>query len=60
MEGSVRWGQDRADGLADAVGRWQASGASHVTINTMGARLGGADGHIAALTAAASALGLPG
>ena len=60
MEGSVRWGEDRADGLAGDVGRWQAAGASHVTVNTMGARLGGADGHIAALTAAASTLGLPG
>ncbi len=60
MEGSVRWGEDRADGLADDAGRWQAAGASHVTVNTMGARLGGADGHIAALTVAASALGLPG
>jgi probable F420-dependent oxidoreductase len=60
MEGSVRWGQDRADGVAADVGRWQAAGASHVSVNTMGAGLGGADGHIAALTAAASALGLPG
>jgi probable F420-dependent oxidoreductase len=60
MEGSVRWGQDRVDGLAADFGRWQAAGASHVSVNTMGAGLGGADGHIAALTAAASALGLPG
>ena len=59
MEGSVRSGRDRADGLAAAVGRWQAAGATHVTVNTMGAGLGGADGHIAALTAAAAALGLP-
>jgi len=58
MEGSVRWGQDHADGLAADIGGWQAAGASHVTINTMGARLGGADARIAALTAAADALGL--
>src|SRR6185437_9033178 len=58
MEGMVRWGEYRADGLADDVGRWQAAGASHVSINTMGAGLGGVDGHIEALTAAASALDL--
>lgn len=60
MEGIVRWGEGGADGLAGNVGRWQAAGASHVSVNTMGAGLGGADGHIAALTAAAGALGLPG
>jgi len=60
MEGMVRWGEDRADGLADDIGRWHAAGASHVSISTMGAGLGGVDGHIEALTAAASALGLTG
>ncbi len=59
MEGRVSWGENRADGLAEEAGRWRAAGATHVTVNTMGARLGGADGHIAALTATASALGLP-
>jgi probable F420-dependent oxidoreductase len=60
MEGMVRWGENRADGLADDVGRWRAAGASHVSVNTMGAGLGGVDGHIKALTAAAAALGLTG
>lgn len=58
MEGMVRWGKDRADGLADEAGRWRAARASHVSVNTMGAGLGGVDGHIDALTAAAAALGL--
>ena len=58
MEAMVRWGEDRADGLADDIGRWRAAGASHVSVNTMGARLSGVDGHIEALTAAAAALGL--
>jgi probable F420-dependent oxidoreductase len=58
MEGRVSWGEGGADGLADHVRRWQAAGASHVSVNTMGAGLGGVDGHIATLTAAAAALGL--
>jgi probable F420-dependent oxidoreductase len=58
MEGVASWGANRADGLADDVGRWHAAGASHVSIATMGAGLGGVNGHIDALTAAASALGL--
>ncbi len=60
MEGRVSWGADRADGIGEDVGRWQGAGASHVSINTMGARLGGVDGHIEALTAAAAVLGLTG
>jgi probable F420-dependent oxidoreductase len=56
MEGRVSWGG--ADRLIDHVGRWRAAGASHVSINTMGARLGSVDGHLAALAQAAEALGL--
>jgi probable F420-dependent oxidoreductase len=58
MEGQVRWAQSRADALADDVGRWQAAGASHVAVNTMGAGLDGVDGHIQALAAAAEVLDL--
>jgi probable F420-dependent oxidoreductase len=58
MEGQVSWRQGRADRLADDVGRWLAAGASHVAVNTMGARLDGVDGHIQALTAAAEVLDL--
>ena len=56
MEGRVSWRD--ADRLVDHVGRWRAAGASHVSINTMGAGLGSVDGHLAALTEAAEALQL--
>jgi probable F420-dependent oxidoreductase len=60
MEGRVSWsgktdGDDPAERLADHVGRWRDAGATHVAVNTMGARLGGVDGHLAALTTAAGA-----
>jgi probable F420-dependent oxidoreductase len=58
MEGRVSWGERGAEQLVDHVGRWRDVGASHVSVNTMGAGLGGVDGHLAALTAAAEALGL--
>ena len=47
-----------AETLVDHVGRWRAAGASHVSVNTMGAGLGSVDGHMAALTEAAEALHL--
>jgi probable F420-dependent oxidoreductase len=56
MEGRVSWGG--ADRLVDHVSRWRAAGASHVSVNTMRAGLGSVDGHLAALTEAAEALGL--
>jgi probable F420-dependent oxidoreductase len=56
MEGRVSWGG--ADKLIDHVGRWRAAGASHVSINTMGAGLGSVDGHLESLAEAAEALGL--
>ena len=58
MEGRVSWTAAGADKLVDHVGRWRSAGASHVTINTMRADLGSVDGHLAALTTAAEALGL--
>jgi probable F420-dependent oxidoreductase len=58
MEGRVSWGERGAEQLADHVGRWRDAGATHVSVNTMGAGLGGVDGHLAALTAVAEALGL--
>ncbi len=56
MEGRVSW--SGADRLIDHVGRWRAAGASHVSINTMGAGLGSVDGHLRALAEAAQALEL--
>jgi probable F420-dependent oxidoreductase len=56
MEGRVSW---RGPGkLADRVARWQAAGASHVSVNTMGAGLGSVDAHLAALATAADEVGL--
>lgn len=56
MEGRVSWRD--TERLVDHVSRWQAAGASHVAINTMGAGLGSVDGHLNALTDAAEALEL--
>jgi len=56
MEGRVSWTAGGIDKLVDHVDRWRAVGASHVSINTMGAGLGSVDGHLAALGAAAEAL----
>jgi probable F420-dependent oxidoreductase len=58
MEGRVSWGDGGAEKLVDHVGRWRDAGASHVSVNTMGAGLGSVDGHLAALATAAEALGL--
>jgi probable F420-dependent oxidoreductase len=59
MEGRVSWTHDGVDKLADHVARWQAAGASHLSVNTMGAGLGSVDGHLKALAAVAQALDLP-
>jgi probable F420-dependent oxidoreductase len=58
MEGRVSWGEGGAAKLVDHVNRWRDAGATHVSVNTMGAGLGAVDGHLTALTAAAGALGL--
>jgi probable F420-dependent oxidoreductase len=55
MEGRVQWRQS-ADDVADDVATWAESGASHVSINTMGAGLKTVDDHLAALTAVAEVL----
>ena len=55
MEGRVNWG-DGLDALLKHVGRWRDAGATHLSVNTMGAGLGGVDDHLAALATAADAL----
>jgi len=52
MEGRLNAGSS-PEKLADHLSRWQAAGATHVSINTMGVGLGGADAHIEALRRAA-------
>jgi probable F420-dependent oxidoreductase len=58
MEGRVSWGVGGAERLIDHVERWRATGASHVSVNTMGADLGSVDGHLKTLTIIAEALRL--
>jgi probable F420-dependent oxidoreductase len=58
MEAWVKW-QGSADGVVDEVAKWGQVGASHVSINTMGAGLKTVDDHLAALTAVADALPKP-
>ena len=52
MEGRVSWNGD-ADDLAAGLRVWADAGASHVSINTMGAGLASVDDHLRALTSAA-------
>jgi probable F420-dependent oxidoreductase len=58
MEGRVVWDEGGIEKLVDHIGRWQAAGASHVTIHTMGSRLGSVGGHLDVLTTVAEALEL--
>mgnify|MGYP000691613413 FL=1 len=48
MEGRVTWTGDPDRALAE-IAAWRAAGASHVSINTMGAGLDGVDEHLAVL-----------
>jgi probable F420-dependent oxidoreductase len=57
MEGRITWWGDAGE-LAGQAARWQDAGASHVSINTMGAGLATLDDHLAALAEAARALHL--
>jgi probable F420-dependent oxidoreductase len=56
IEGRVGWSDGGGDKLAERVAQWRAAGATHLSINTMGAGLGGVDGHLAALADAAETL----
>jgi len=55
MEGRVRWQEDR-DKLAAAIRQWQDAGATHLSVNTMGAGLKTVDDHLTALATAAEAV----
>jgi probable F420-dependent oxidoreductase len=57
MEGRVSWTGDE-ESLGRSAGAWREAGASHVTVSTMRAGLATVDDHIAALTRAATVLGL--
>lgn len=58
MEGRVSWGAAGTAQVVEHVGRWRDAGATHVSVNTMGAGLGSVDGHLTALAEVAAALGL--
>ncbi|HTZ28888.1 MAG TPA: LLM class F420-dependent oxidoreductase [Streptosporangiaceae bacterium] len=55
MEGRVSW-RGSPDELAEHAASWRAAGASHISVNTMGAGLATVDDHLAALEAAARVL----
>jgi probable F420-dependent oxidoreductase len=55
MEGRVTWRGDD-DAVGSALTAWAQAGASHVSINTMGAGLTTVDDHLAVLTTAAKLL----
>ena len=58
MEGRVSWSADGVGKLTDQIGRWRDAGATHLSVNTMGAGLGAVDGHLAVLAEVAAALGI--
>lgn len=58
MEGRASFGTGGVERVVDHAGRWRDAGATHLSINTMGAGLGGVDGHLEALASVASALSL--
>jgi probable F420-dependent oxidoreductase len=57
MEAQLAWRADMG-ALATAAGQWQAAGATHLSVNTMGLDLATVDDHLAALAAAAGTLGV--
>lgn len=57
MEGRVNWQRDLDRAVAD-IGEWAASGATHVSVNTMRAGLRTVDDHLAVLESVAVGTGL--
>ncbi|MDX1887353.1 LLM class F420-dependent oxidoreductase [Mycolicibacterium sp. 120270] len=55
MEGRVDWRGD-ADAVAERLAEWAKAGASHVSVNTMGAGLESVDDHLAVLAQVAESL----
>jgi probable F420-dependent oxidoreductase len=56
MEGRVTWGEGGAEKLAEQGKKWSDAGATHLSINTMGAGLGSVDDHLDALESAIEAV----
>jgi alkanesulfonate monooxygenase SsuD/methylene tetrahydromethanopterin reductase-like flavin-dependent oxidoreductase (luciferase family) len=55
MEGRVTWRGDRQQ-VTDELAQWAAAGATHMSVNTMGAGLHTVDEHLAVLEAVAEHL----
>lgn len=58
MEGRVDLGPGGAERCAEHAERWRATGATHLSVNTMRAGLASVDDHLATLADGAAALGL--
>lgn len=58
MDGRVALGPQGADEVAVGAAAWAQAGATHLSVSTMDAGLGGVDGHIAALAEIAGVLSL--
>jgi len=56
MEGRLQFGDGDLDRLGSEADKWRATGASHLSINTITFGLGGVDGHIAALVRTAESV----
>ncbi len=57
LEGRVNWQGDRDD-VMERIEAWRATGATHLTLNTMGAGLADAEAHLEVLAAVAARLPL--
>jgi probable F420-dependent oxidoreductase len=58
MEGRVSWGEGGAEAVLEEAGAWREAGATHLSINTMGAGLKSVEDHLSVLAESAAALGL--
>ena len=56
MEGRVTWGDGGARKLAVQAARWRDAGATHLSVNTMGAGLTSVDHHLEVLESAIEAV----
>ena len=56
MEGRVSWGRDGLEKVVDHADRWRAAGATHLSINTMGAGFADLEDHLDALAQVVDAL----
>jgi probable F420-dependent oxidoreductase len=58
IEGRVSWGAAGVTQVVEQAARWRDAGATHLSINTMGAGLGAVDAHLGVLAEVAGALDL--